>query len=199
MARNADGTRARLLSAARHEFAAFGLAGARVDRIAADAGSNKAQIYYYFGSKDQLFDTVFAAALDDLVGGTPMDVNDLPGFAAELAEAYEHDPDLLRLVSWQRLERGARRERRERRERRAGPTPRAAVEATQAGIAQIAEAQAQGRLSDRYPADVLLHAVLHIAALWAPASRDLAWSGQPPPAPARDRIIAQMVLDLVAV
>jgi AcrR family transcriptional regulator len=195
VARDADGTRAKLLSAARREFAAFGLAGARVDRIAAEAGSNKAQIYYYFGSKDRLFDTVFAAALDDLVRGTPLDVNDMPGFAAQLAEAYEHDPDLMRLMSWQRLERG---EHRQRSERNAGPTPRAAVEATQASIAQIAQAQAQGRLSDRYPADVLLHAVLHIAALWAPASRDLAWAGKPPPAAARDRIIAQMVLDLIA-
>jgi AcrR family transcriptional regulator len=195
VARDAEGTRAKLLSAARREFAAFGLAGARIDRIAAEAGSNKAQIYYYFGSKDQLFDTVFAAALDDLVRGTPLDVNDMPGFAAQLAEAYEHDPDLMRLLSWQRLERG---EHRQRRERNAGPTPRAAVEATQASIAQIAQAQAQGRLSDRYPADVLLHAVLHIAALWAPASRDLAWAGKPPPAAARDRIIAQMVLDLIA-
>jgi hypothetical protein len=37
--RDAEATRARLLAAARGEFAAFGIAGSRVDRIAATGGS----------------------------------------------------------------------------------------------------------------------------------------------------------------
>src|SRR5215469_16111855 len=103
--RDADATRARLLTAARREFAAFGIAGARVDRIAAESGSNKAQIYHYFGSKDQLFDAVFAAMVDEVVREIPLDADDLPGYAARLAEGYEQHPDALRLVTWQRLER----------------------------------------------------------------------------------------------
>ena len=48
-------TRARILAAARAEFAAHGLGGARVDRIAREAGANKRMLYYYFGNKDDLF------------------------------------------------------------------------------------------------------------------------------------------------
>ncbi len=57
--RDAAATRQRLIDAARAEFAQYGIAGARVDRIATNAGANKAQIYNYFGSKDRLFDAVW--------------------------------------------------------------------------------------------------------------------------------------------
>ena len=156
-----------------------------VDRIAAEAASNKAQIYHYFGSKEQLFDAV-AAVVDERVRETQLDVDDLPGFAARLAEVYERDPELLRLVSWQRLERSTE------------PPPIGAIKASTARIAEIAQAQAEGRLSDRYPPDVLLHAVLHTAALWATTSSDMAWGHKPPSAAARRRIVAQMVSDLLA-
>jgi len=46
-----------ILSAARAEFSAKGLAGARVNEIAARAGVNKQLIYYYYGSKDDLYRT----------------------------------------------------------------------------------------------------------------------------------------------
>jgi AcrR family transcriptional regulator len=184
--RDADATRARLLAAARREFAAFGIAGARVDRIAAEADSNKAQIYHYFGSKDQLFDAVFAALVDEIVREIPIDVDDLPGYATRLAEGYEKDPDVLRLVTWQRLERSTE------------PPSAVAVRHSEAKIAKIAQAQADGRLSDRYPADVLLVGVLHIAALWATISPDMAWARRPSSAAARRRIITQMVRDLLA-
>src|SRR6201993_2035073 len=48
-------TRQKLLAAARREFAASGLAGARVDEIAARAGVNKQLVYHYFGDKDALY------------------------------------------------------------------------------------------------------------------------------------------------
>lgn len=54
-ARDPERTRARILDAACNEFAAHGLGGARVDRIAANAGANKRMLYYYFGNKDDLF------------------------------------------------------------------------------------------------------------------------------------------------
>jgi TetR/AcrR family transcriptional regulator len=44
-----------ILAAARGEFSAKGLKGARVNEIAARAGSNKQLIYYYFGSKEALY------------------------------------------------------------------------------------------------------------------------------------------------
>jgi AcrR family transcriptional regulator len=45
----------RILDAALTEFARHGLGGARVDRIAARSGANKRMLYYYYGSKENLF------------------------------------------------------------------------------------------------------------------------------------------------
>lgn len=53
--RNPAATRQKLLTAARREFAKSGLAGARVDEIAARAGVNKQLVYHYFGDKDALY------------------------------------------------------------------------------------------------------------------------------------------------
>jgi len=53
--RNPAATRQKLLAAARREFATSGLAGARVDEIAARAGVNKQLVYHYFGDKDALY------------------------------------------------------------------------------------------------------------------------------------------------
>lgn len=53
--RDPTATRQKLLTAARREFAARGLAGARVDDIAARAGVNKQLVYHYFGDKDALY------------------------------------------------------------------------------------------------------------------------------------------------
>ncbi len=51
-------TRAAILLAATEEFARSGLAGARTDAIASAAGVNKAMLYYYFHSKEQLYEAV---------------------------------------------------------------------------------------------------------------------------------------------
>ena len=53
--RDPDRTRSRILDAALEEFSRYGLGGARVDRIAARSGANKRMLYYYFGSKENLF------------------------------------------------------------------------------------------------------------------------------------------------
>lgn len=51
-------TREKLLAAARAEFAEHGIAGARVERIATQAGVNKERLYSNFGSKEKLFHAV---------------------------------------------------------------------------------------------------------------------------------------------
>lgn len=98
-------TRERILAAATTEFADHGIAGARVDRIAARAQANKSLIYSYFGNKDELFDVVFMSRVDSDVGRTPFDADDLPGYAARLYDMYLDDPHLVRLLTWARLER----------------------------------------------------------------------------------------------
>ena len=49
------GSKEKIISASMEEFAEFGLSGARVDRIARRAGINKAMIYYYYQSKENLY------------------------------------------------------------------------------------------------------------------------------------------------
>jgi AcrR family transcriptional regulator len=49
-----DRTKRRIFEAAVEEFAEYGSAGARVDRIAAKARANKESIYRYFGTKEEL-------------------------------------------------------------------------------------------------------------------------------------------------
>ncbi len=49
------GARDKIVQAAIHEFSENGQAGSRVDRIASEAGVNKAMIYYYFSSKENLY------------------------------------------------------------------------------------------------------------------------------------------------
>jgi len=64
--RDADRSQATILAAARDEFAEYGLGGARMDRIAERAGLNKRLIYYYFGSKDDLFLAVLERTYADI-------------------------------------------------------------------------------------------------------------------------------------
>jgi AcrR family transcriptional regulator len=56
--RGDGGRREKLLETATREFAAKGLAGARVDAIARAARSNKQLVYYYFGNKIGLYNEV---------------------------------------------------------------------------------------------------------------------------------------------
>ncbi|MEP6773769.1 MAG: TetR/AcrR family transcriptional regulator, partial [Polaromonas sp.] len=64
--RDADRSQQTILLAARDEFALYGLAGARVDRIAERADINKRLIYYYFKSKDDLFLAVLESTYADI-------------------------------------------------------------------------------------------------------------------------------------
>ena len=64
--RNPVATRRKLLIAARREFAASGLAGARVDEIAARAGVNKQLVYHYFGDKDALYLAVLECVYEEI-------------------------------------------------------------------------------------------------------------------------------------
>lgn len=69
--RDSEASRTAILAAALAEFAEHGLAGARMDTIAATAGVNKALLYYYFRSKDELYAAVlneFFQRLQERIG-----------------------------------------------------------------------------------------------------------------------------------
>ena len=57
-----EATMADILDVATREFAAKGLAGARIDEIAAATRTSKRMIYYYFGSKEGLYVAVLEEA-----------------------------------------------------------------------------------------------------------------------------------------
>jgi AcrR family transcriptional regulator len=156
MVGDAEATRKRLLEAALKEFGAFGIAGARVDRIAAEAGSNKAQIYHYFGSKDGLFDAVFNQIVVRMVEEAPIDATDLPEYAGRLFDEYEKHPEVQRLATWYRLERAD------------SESPLELImKSNRNKIEAIAEAQGAGLLPTKYEPIVLLGLVLQLSALWA--------------------------------
>lgn len=53
--RDPEAKKASILASAQFEFAEYGLKGGRIDRIAMRAKANKQLVYYYFGSKDDLY------------------------------------------------------------------------------------------------------------------------------------------------
>jgi AcrR family transcriptional regulator len=159
--RDAESKRRQLLEAALAEFAAHGIAGARVDRVAKEAGVSAGLIYKYFESKEALFDAVFDLIITTTVSENPITPDDLPGYAGRLFDGYDAYPAVARLVTWYRLERAD-----------GGPSFATAVASNQDKIAKIARAQKDGLLPSRYPAAELLALVLHIAAFWTAITPD---------------------------
>ena len=100
----ADETRERILDAALAEFSAHGVAGARVDRIARDAGCNKNLIYIYFGNKEDLFGTVLRTHLLRVYEELEFTPDDLPGYAGRVFDFAMAHPGLMRLMAWSALE-----------------------------------------------------------------------------------------------
>jgi len=62
----ADLTRSRILDAAIRQFSENGLAGARTEQIAEEAGVNKALLYYYFKSKEDLYEAALHSVFESV-------------------------------------------------------------------------------------------------------------------------------------
>jgi AcrR family transcriptional regulator len=105
-ARDPEATRARIFEAAVAEFARHGIAGARIDRIAAEAKANKQLIYAYFGNKAELFAVVLEKKMLDLAESVPVDPDDIEGWVDRLMDYHAAHPELLRLLFWEGLEYG---------------------------------------------------------------------------------------------
>ncbi len=153
---DADATRRRLLDAARAEFAAYGIAGARVDRIADAARANKAQIYHYFGSKDELFNAVFQEIVERTLSATPIDTDNLAEYAGQLFDGYEKAPDIQRIATWHRLERA----------HNEAPVD-LVLSSMRDKVGAVAAAQKAGTISSAFAAADLLALVLNISGLWS--------------------------------
>ena len=102
--RDAEATKARIFEAATEEFAAHGIAGARVDRIAQNAQANKQLIYAYFGDKKKLFYKVLDKTLVEVAEMVSTDITDLDRWVDEHIDYHQKHPELLRLLMWEALE-----------------------------------------------------------------------------------------------
>jgi AcrR family transcriptional regulator len=149
--RDAEGKRQQLLMAGLSEFAAHGIAGARVDRIAKLAGCSAGLVYTYFTSKDELFEAVFDTIVEQSVTQAPITADDLPAYAGKLFDTNMAHPEVARLVTWYRLE-------------RPGNTRPAVLEATKANVEAIRVAQQAGEVSTRLDAEQVLYLILQLAA-----------------------------------
>lgn len=104
MARDAALTKKKLLNAARQEFAAHGMTGARVDRIAELAGVNKERVYGHFGNKEGLFAATVGAALDELAEAVSKPGEDVAQWVGSIYDFHRERPELLRLLLWEALQ-----------------------------------------------------------------------------------------------
>jgi len=111
--RDAEATKARILAAAKAEFARLGLGGARVDEIAEKAGANKRMIYHYFGNKEDLFSAVLEDAyLDIRMAEHELQLDDLPPDEGMITlikftwDYYLANPEFIRLVNSANLHQG---------------------------------------------------------------------------------------------
>jgi AcrR family transcriptional regulator len=145
--RDPEATKARIFDAATREFAAYGIAGARVDRIARHAQANKQLLYAYFGDKEQLFHQVLERAMVDAAASVITDIDDVDVWVDQHIEYHRRHPEFARLMLWEALELGP--------DRASGGEARIGRYALKQ--AKVADAQRRGVVrSDMPPAVVVL-------------------------------------------
>jgi AcrR family transcriptional regulator len=96
--------RGEILAAARAEFAQYGLAGARIDRIARSAHASKERLYAHFGDKETLFREVVATDVAEFFLGVTLRPDAVPEVVGELYDLARTRPEHLRMITWAHLE-----------------------------------------------------------------------------------------------
>ncbi|MFF7944017.1 TetR family transcriptional regulator [Nocardia gamkensis] len=93
-----------ILTAARAEFAQYGLAGARIDRIASAANASKERLYAHFSDKATLFREVAARDGAEFFQAVELVPDDVPEFVGKLYDLARERPDFVRMITWAHLE-----------------------------------------------------------------------------------------------
>ncbi len=159
--RDPEAKRQQLFEAALAEFAEFGMAGARIDRLAKRAGISPGLVYSFYAGKEQLFDAVFDQIVALTLSAVPIDAADLPGYAARLHDAGQANPGAIRFLTWYALERG-------------DLAGRPAVTRAMADkVAAVEAAQRGGAVTAALPAAQLLALVLTISGMWTQPGEDV--------------------------
>jgi AcrR family transcriptional regulator len=153
--RDPESKRRQLLEAALAEFAAYGIAGARIDRLAKRAGISAGLVYAFYENKDGLFEAVYDSIVEQAVSTIPIDAGDLGEYAGRLFDGGSAYPEVSRFVTWYELERGD------------SATRRAATTAAMADkVAAVADGQRRGVVSDRFGPAETLALVLSLAQMF---------------------------------
>ncbi|HEY1451079.1 MAG TPA: TetR/AcrR family transcriptional regulator [Solirubrobacteraceae bacterium] len=104
-AKAAPDKRRLILDAAVRVFARQGFHACRVSDIADEAGVAYGLVYHYFGSKDEVLDTLFLERwrvmleLISEVDAEALPVRDkLRAIASFIIDSYRHDPDLMKVI-----------------------------------------------------------------------------------------------------
>jgi len=92
------------LTAARSEFAQYGLAGARIDRIAKAADASKERLYAHFGDKETLFRGVVAADAAEFFAAVTLRPDAVAEFVGDIYDLACRRPEHLRMITWANLE-----------------------------------------------------------------------------------------------
>jgi AcrR family transcriptional regulator len=151
-----DSTEERIVAAATAEFARYGIAGARIERIAREARTSKERIYAYYRGKEALYRHVAAQELTAIAEATRLDPKDLPEYAGRVYDYFTAHPERYRLMMWGQLELPAD---------DPGDNPLRASMGRK--IETLAAAQRDGQLDDGWDAVDILMFVNQIAMAWA--------------------------------
>jgi len=148
-----DSTRERIIAAATAEFAARGIAGARVERIAQAARTSKERVYAHFRGKAELYRYVAGRELAAMAEAVPLDPTDLSGYAVRVHDHVAAHPARLRLMQWGQLELAA--------DASPGDDPFEAIVAGK--VEQLHRAQTAGDLDPGWTAADILTVVSQLA------------------------------------
>jgi len=154
-------TKRKILDAATSEFTAHGLAGTRMEAVAARAAVNKERVYNYFGTKEDLFSSVLAEQLERIAVAVPIDdveVDSVGEFATKCFDYHLDHPELVRLLHWEALERQG-----------IIADQQVRTQHYQDKVRAFQRAQKRGILDPSIPAGDMVFMVLALAAWWVSA------------------------------
>ncbi|MGY0488237.1 TetR family transcriptional regulator [Streptomyces sp. WG-D5] len=163
----ADTTSDRIVSAATAEFARYGIAGARVERIAKEARTSKERVYAYFRGKEALYRFVAGQELAAMAEAVPLDPADLPEYAGRMHDHAVEHPERHRLMQWGQLELAVGQ----------APADDPVQESLRRKLEQLRKAQDAGQLDSSWEPEDILVFVSQLALSWA-GQRDLIPAGE---------------------
>lgn len=172
-------TRERILTAAKAEFAEYGVAGARINRIAAAAHASKDRLYAYFPGKDELYAAVTERWVSETSSEAALSADDLPAYVGRLFDHFVAHPDNARLQAWADLE-------------PSGDIPRILRRTIDVKLAELRRGQRDGHITTEIPAPIMFRMLTDLARTSATHARTGTEAG-------RDRLAEHRAATVAAV